>query len=177
MRTLAILALGLAACEGALDFDLEQPIPENTAPGNSTACLASDLLTTPFFQPFALNLDVIAATAAQDTGPAGRVELKSMGLSITATKRPGADVDNFDFLQKIEIFVESKKAGSALVRKKVAALDPVPKGQTEIAIVPVAGEDLLPYINEGANVTASVTATSPCDEESFNGKVVVRVMF
>src|SRR5687768_16820807 len=105
MRTLAVLALGLAACEGALDFDLEQPIPENTAPGDSLLCSGSALLDTPFFQPFAMEIDVNSATQAKDTGPAERVELESLSLDVTPTKQVGDGTpDKFDFLQKIEIF-------------------------------------------------------------------------
>jgi len=176
MRPASLWLAALAGC-GALDFDIQKAIPEQTAPGESFSCTLNDFLDRASIAPFTLDIDVAKETNARDTGPARRLELASLVLDVTATKRPAGDTDNFDFLQKLEIFVESAQAGSALPRARVAVLDPVPRGATHLDVTTDRSVDLLPYTNEGAKITSSAKASAPCDDTSFNGLVVVRVMF
>ena len=171
-----VVALAGTSC-GAVDFDVTSTVPETVLAGDPTTCTLNKLLERAPVNPFVLEVDLERETKARDTGPADRVELKSMSLAITPTRQPAGDVDDFDFLLSLEVFVESARAGSPLPRVKVAELTSVPRGAAQIAVNAVPGVDLLPYINEGARLTSSARGSTPCDDTSLAGSVVVTLMF
>lgn len=67
---------------------------------------------------------------------------------------------NFDFLDEIHILVDSANDAS-LPKKEIATLKPVPKGQTTIELNVVGDVDLLPYINAGAEISATASGRQP----------------
>src|SRR5581483_11013781 len=80
---------------------------------------------------------------------------------------------NFDFVDEIHVFIDSP--GSSLPKKEIANLAPVPKGQTTINLAVTPGIDLLPYINAGAEITATATGRQPSQDFHFDGHVTITV--
>ena len=74
----------------------------------------------------------------------------------------------------MHIFLIPKNAGSSLPTVKIADLKPVPDANT-IRLVPVPNVDMLPYSNEGANITASASGRYPIEDTMYVGHVVVTV--
>jgi hypothetical protein len=143
-----------------VSFDVSQDIPPQTVPGSPLgALLPASLFSIP------VNIDLKAATAGHGTGPATKVTLSSITLTITSPS--GA---KFDFVDSISISISS----SGLPQQEIARLQPVP-GTTTITIPPTGNVDLLPYINAGATITATVSGHAPAADTTFNGKVTVTV--
>jgi hypothetical protein len=154
-------ALGAAGC-GLLSFDVGQDIPGQTVPGSPIgALLPASLFSIP------MNVDIQSETAARGTGPARSAALSSLTLT---TRSPGA---TFEFLSSIAISI-SASGGANLPQKEIARLQPVPATST-IAIPPTPGVDLLPYIKQGATITATASGHMPVSDVSFDGRVVITV--
>jgi hypothetical protein len=95
------------------------------------------------------------------------VTLKSVSLTITSPS--GA---TFDFVDSIAIHISS--ANGNLPDVEIGRLEPVP-GTASITIPPTSGVDLLPYINAGANITATASGHMPASDTTFIGTVVVTI--
>jgi hypothetical protein len=149
----------VAAC-GLIHFDVSQDIPAQTVPGSPLG----GLLPAALFQ-FPLSIDLAQQTAAQKTGPAKSVTLKSITLQVTMPA--GQD---FSFLDSLSISI----GGSGLPDLEIAHLSPVP-AQPQISLTVVPGVDLLPYIKAGATLKASASGHAPAHDVTFDGKVVVTV--
>jgi hypothetical protein len=92
------------------------------------------------------------------------VHMKSFSLIITA---PAGQT--FDFMQSISFTVSTEGKPEALVAK----LDPVPKGQTTIELVPEATLDLAPYVvAPRMTMTTSVKGTRPMQETTVIAELV-----
>jgi hypothetical protein len=154
------VALSAVGC-GLTSFDASQDIPPQTVPGSPLGSLLPSALFS-----FPMNIDVKSETAAQGTGPASSVTLKSIALTISSPT--GA---TFDFVDSISISISS---GSALPEQEIAKLQPVP-ADPSIDIPPVLGVDLLPYINAGATITATASGHMPNADTTFAGSVVVTI--
>lgn len=164
------LALSLPGC-GALRFDINQPIAEQKITGNILAGALGVFLPA----PFALTVNLDQETKARGTGPAQSAGLVALSFQLTRLPNPPRSTDNFDFVDRIEIFVESTKSGSALAKQKVADLIPVPKGQTKIELQCYPSVDLVPYINEGARISSSASGRVPSNDMTFDGLVTIEV--
>jgi hypothetical protein len=79
----------------------------------------------------------------------------------------------FEFLSSIAISI-SASGGANLPQKEIARLQPVPAAST-IAIPATPGVDLLPYIKQGATITATASGHMPASDVSFDGRVVITV--
>lgn len=161
-----MFAVALSGC-GAIAFDLEQAIPEQTVQGSPLGGLLPSFLPT----PFKMTLDVSAETQKRSTGPATSAGLKAISFSATPH---GTATGNFDFVEEIHIFI-STTGNSSLPRVEIATLKPVPKGLKTLDLVVVPGIDLLPYINAGAEVSAQASGTQPIMSFTFDGRVVVTI--
>jgi hypothetical protein len=174
MRALALL-VGAAACAGCglLDFDVAQPIPEQTVPGNAVAAAAGQLIGSggAFPNPLTLNIDLSAQQKAHDTGPIDSVHMKSLSLTIEAA----SPTQNFDWLDEVHIFLDSTKSGTTLPHVEIATLAPVPKGQKTLSFKVNTSVNLKSYIEEGTKLSADATAHVPAMDVKFNGLLVVRV--
>ncbi|MFO0572836.1 MAG: hypothetical protein U1A78_02465 [Polyangia bacterium] len=165
----SLLAIGLGGC-GLIEFDLNEKVPEQRIQGS----LLSGVLPSFLPSPVPLSLDVQAASKAMGTGPVTAASLKSLTFAITATAMPSGDSDDFDFVRSIDVFVESRKQGSALPRVKIADLPSHGSGDKQLSLRTYPEVNLLPYINEGCEISASATGTAPPDDVTFDGQVVVR---
>lgn len=167
---LSLLApLGLAGC-GALDFDVQQNIPEQRVSGSVVSALLGTLIPS----PFPLTIDLAQETKARGTGPVKAAGLKSLSFQITNTASSGS-VHDFSFVQTVEIYIESTKSGTTLTRQKIADLPTPPGAQTKIDLRTFPDINLLPYINEGSRITSVATGTVPPNDVTFNGQIVVHV--
>jgi hypothetical protein len=165
----SLVAIGLGGC-GLIEFDLNEKVPEQRINGS----LLSGVLPSFLPSPVPLNLDVQSASKAMGTGPVTAASLKSLTFSITATAMPSGDSDDFDFVRSIDVFVESRKQGSSLPRVKIADLPSHGSGEKQLSLRTYPEVNLLPYINEGCQISASASGTAPPDDVSFDGQVVVR---
>ncbi len=162
----AVLALAaggsLPGCS-LLSFDVTQQIPAQTVPGSPLGALLPQAL----FQ-IPVNVDIGAATKAMGTGPAQSVTLKAFSLTVTS---PAGGT--FEFLDSISIRVASPN-DSSLPEVEIANLPVVP-AETAISIPPTGGVNLLPYINAGADITATASGHMPAQDVTFNGQLTLKV--
>lgn len=166
---LAALVNVVTGC-GLVEFDIDRQIPEQIVAGNPLGTVLPDL----FGLPIPLDVDLEQETKARDAGPVGKVYLSFLELRITETKRSANDQDNFDFVDRIAIFVRSSKRGSNLPRVKVAEIDPVPQGASKLSFRPT-GANIKPYVEQGAAIESSASGRSPPDDVSFDGKLTITV--
>jgi hypothetical protein len=159
----SLLALG--GC-GLIAFDVDQDLPEQTIQGNPLG----GVLPGAVGSPFALNVDLKTETQKRNTGPASSANLSALRFTATPHAAPAG---NFDFVDEIHVFIDSP--GSPLPKKEIASLKPVPKGQTTINLAVTSGVDLLPYINAGAEITATATGRQPSQDFHFDGHVTITV--
>ena len=163
-------ALTWSGC-GALRFDINQPIPEQKIMGNVLAGVLGAFLPTPFSLPINLEQE----TKSHGTGPAQSAGLTALSFKLTNIPNPPRSSDNFDFVDRIEIYVESVKSGTALTKQKVADLLSVPKGATKLNLQCYPNVDLVPYINEGARISSTASGRVPSNDITFDGLVTIEV--
>ena len=165
MRALALLAL--AAC-GATDFDVSQDVPEQRITGSPLPGILGQILPVP------VAIDIQEQIEARETGPIDAIHLRSLTLSITITAEGDRDLDDFGFIDRVDLFVESSQAGSSLPRVRVASATR-PGAVRSFAFDVVPDVDLLPYVNEGSQMTADGEASVPPDDVTYDGEAVFRV--
>lgn len=166
----ALLAAPLLSGCGVIHFDVERDIPEQEVQGNLATMLLGGLIDN----PIPMEIDLEQETAARDAGVACEARLTELTFRITGTAQGAGDEDDFDFVDRITIFVESRRSSSTLPRELLAELDPVPEGATTLSVRPT-DLDLLPYVEEGAAITASASGSPPPDDVTFDGHYVVEV--
>jgi hypothetical protein len=162
MRLLLLLPL-LTAC-GAVHFDVDSDLDATTVNGSPLGGVLPSFLPN----PVKLNVDLKAEVAKRGTGPAKAAFLKALTLSITPHDAPQG---NFDFIDSVHLFVEA----SGVTKAEVAKLDPVPRSQTKLTFDLIDGVDLLPYINAGAEITATAMGSAPSMTTTFDGHVTIDV--
>jgi hypothetical protein len=150
------------------DFDIDQSVPEQHVQGTSIP----GPLTALF--PIPVNLDVESKIKARETGPIDSVTLSSLALTITATDRPSGDVDDWAFVDTVDVFVESTKQGSTLPKVKIASVA-MPGAVQTMSFVVVSSVNLKPYVDEGSQVDSQGSGTAPSDDVSYDGKAVFTV--
>ena len=155
---------------GSLDFDVQQAIPEQRVPGSALGSLFGTLLPS----PFALTIDLAQETKARGTGPVKAAGLKTLTFQITQTASSGS-VHDFRFVQSVEVNIESTMSGSTLTKQKIADLPTPPGMQPTLTLQTYPDVNLLPYINEGSRITSTASGTSPPNDVTFNGSIVVHV--
>ncbi|MBL8954057.1 MAG: hypothetical protein JNK82_24990 [Myxococcaceae bacterium] len=158
----AALFFTLCSC-GAVSFGVEQDLPRQDIQGSLLGGVLPSFLPT----SSRFTIDLSAEVQKRGTGPARAAYLKTLTLVI-APNTPSA---SFDFLDDVHLFAE----GPGLAKVEIAKLQPVPKGLTTLKFEIVPDVDLLPYINAGATLSASASATQPRTDTSFTGKVEVEV--
>ena len=169
MRYLLLSAcVVLAAGCGITDFDISEPIAEQSVSGNPVPAPIQGLF------PLPLSLELSARIKKQTTGPIDRVTLASLALNITATEQQGDDFDDFAFIDEVHVFVKSALAESGLPRVEIAS--GVAPGQVQnFNFMVESSVDLLPYVEEGAVVESEATGTAPPDAVSYDGQAVFTV--
>ena len=100
--TASLLAPLSLACCGALDFDVQQNIPEQRVSGS----VVSALLVRSF-KSVSLTIDLAQETKARGTGPVKAAGLKSLSFQIT--NMASGSVHDFSFVQTVEIYMKALK--------------------------------------------------------------------
>ncbi len=167
MRCLHVLLPILTSCSIA-DFDIDQRVPDQRVPGSSIPGPLAALFPVP------ISLDLESKIKAMNTGPIDGVTLKSLTLTITATDRPSGDVDDWAFVEQVDVFVESTKSGSTLPRVKIANIS-MPGAVQTMTFDVDSGVNLKPYVDEGSQVNSTGSGTAPSDDVSYDGKAVFTV--
>ena len=165
----ATLAVG-AGC-GAIRFDISQAVPEQRVMGNVLGALLGSFLPS----PFALTVNLEQETKARGTGPAQSAGLKALSFRVTNIANPPRSTDNFDFVDRIEIFIESSKSGSTLTKQKIADLLMVPRGATTLNLQCYPNVDLVPYINEGSRISSTASGRTPAQDVTFDGLITIEI--
>jgi hypothetical protein len=166
MRCAVLLSM-LAGCSIA-DFDVDQAVPEQHVRGTSIPGPLAALF------PIPVSLDLDSKIKARETGPIDGVTLSSLALTITATDRPGGDADDWAFVERVDVYVESTKSGSALPRVRIASVA-MPGAVQTMEFAVESGVNLKPYVDEGSVVNSMGSGTAPSDDVSYDGKAVFTV--
>lgn len=171
LGALGMLALGSLAGCGALRFEISQAVPEQKIMGSLLGSLLGSFIPTPF--PLSINLE--QETKARGTGPAQSAGLKALSFRLTNVPNPPRSTDNFDFVDRIEIFIESAKSGTTLSKQKIADLLTVPRGVQTLNLQCYPNVDLVPYINEGSRISSTAAGKVPSQDVTFDGLITVEV--
>jgi hypothetical protein len=168
MRRLIALTMLVAGC-GIADFDVTQTVPSQMIQGSQTiqGSVVGGILPGLFEMP--LDVTIQSDIQAHDTGPIQEVTLSSMQLVITA---PAGQT--WSFVTSIDVYVASTKSGSTLPKVKVATVVN-PGNVTTMSFTPVPGVNLIPYINEGSQMTADASGSQPSQDVTFDGEAVFHV--
>jgi hypothetical protein len=167
MRYVPLFLTMLMGCS-IVDFDIDQSVPEQRVPGTSIPGPLAALF------PLPVSLDLESKIKARDTGPIDSVTLSSLALTITATDRPSGDADDWAFVEKVEVFVESTKQSSTLPRVKIASVA-MPGAVQTLTFAVESSVNLKPYVDEGSQVNSVGSGTAPSDDVSYDGKAVFTV--
>ncbi|TMQ07376.1 MAG: hypothetical protein E6J90_43515 [Deltaproteobacteria bacterium] len=101
--------LALAGC-GITDFDVEQPVQEQTIQGSGIPAPLAAIF------PLPLSLDLDAKIKAKDTGPIDSVSLSSLSLHITSS------ASDWSFVTSVDVSVSSTRSGTSLPKVKIASV-------------------------------------------------------
>ena len=164
---LAIACMLAAGC-GVADFDIDQPIVEQTIQGSAIPGPLQALF------PIPLNIDISAQIKAMDTGPIDSVTLKSLTLSITKTDEPSGDSDDWSFLMSVDVFVSSTKSGTTLPKVMIAHVG-APGAVRDLKFTLDGNVNLKPYIDEGSQVDGQSSGNAPPDDVSYDGTATFTV--
>jgi len=169
LGTSQAIARALAACLvttmigcGVTDFDVDQPVQQQTIQGSGIPAPLAAIF------PLPLNLDLESKIKAKDTGPIDSVTLSSLTLHISSS---GGD---WSFVTNVDVFVESTKSGTTLPKVKIASVSQPGAVQT-LTFVVEHGVNLKPYIDEGSQVDSSGSGTQPTRDVTFDGKATFTV--
>ena len=175
LATTLLLSLALPACgdEGLVGFTFTEESAEVVVDGRPAVPL--DLPLSDFFPPMRLDVDLQEELASQDTGPASGVFLDALTMEITDAARPDGDEDDFDFIESVDVYVESTMDNTSLERRKIASLADVPTDQTSVDFVIEDGVNLKPYVDEGVRLTIDGSGEQPEDDTSLKSVVTLRV--
>lgn len=166
MRKATYLGVCLSVLGGACslaEFDIEQNIPEQTIQGTPFGVLAQ-------FFDIPIQIEIQAKIKEQETGPIDSITLKSLVFRVTS------DDDDWGFVDSVDLFVDSTKEGSSLSQHVKVAHGDKPGAITSYSLTSVSGVNLLPYVEEGAELTAEAKGSAPPDDVSFAGIATFHVV-
>ncbi len=170
----AAIALIGAGCSDIGNFTVEQKTGEVLVEGSNSPI--NDLLPDNVLPPLGLDFDLQSELEERDADGAEGVYLNALTLTTTDTaKADETDEDNFDFLSKVEFYVESRKSGTELERVLVGSVDPVPTGVETLDVDVDNTINLKPYAQEGLRITTSGNGSVPPDDVTIEGNVVIEV--
>lgn len=150
-------------------FATEFVVPEQVIDGAPRTAR----LREPLDGPVTFAVDINAEAARLDA-TVRSARLQGFTLAITDTACPEKDADDFDFVDRIQIYIQSTRAGSTLPRVLVADLQDVARGTETLSLNIDGGVELLHYIREGAVLTASMRGRRPPDDVSVVGRMFIR---
>lgn len=171
---LIFLLSGCQSCTGIGSFSVTRDTEEVIVEGTNNPL--NDLVGVDVIPAMNLDFDLQNELAKQDAKGASGVFLTGLVMTTTDTARATEDdIDQFDFLNRIEFYVESTSPSSTLEKKLVASLDPVPEGQTELVLETDESVNLKPYAEEGILLTTEGAGTVPDDDVSIVGTVTIEI--
>ncbi|MFU8806259.1 MAG: hypothetical protein ACNA8W_20780 [Bradymonadaceae bacterium] len=161
---LGLIGLTFTACGNLGSFSMTEESDEIVVPGQAMGLLGglADLFPTTI--PMEIDLD--QQLQARDAGPAKSVFLTEIEFVITESKDPNG-TNNFDFIDRVNIEIESRGSGSDLPRKRLAWNDSVQEGQRSFFLDIDGDVDLKPYIEEGLRLRSSANGSAPRNDVSF----------
>lgn len=167
MRSLLLATLALVGC-GVADFDIDEPILEQTVPGSPLPGPLAVLF------PIPLDVNISAKIKEMETGPIDSVTLKALRLTITPTGVASGDTDDWAFVDEIHVFVKSNKSGTTLPRVEIASV--MNPGAVQTLEFTVNDDiDINPYVNEGSTVEGESSGTAPPDDVTYDGEATFTV--
>lgn len=160
-------ALVVSCGEGGIgSFTFEEQSQEVVVEGSAL----NQLPLNPF-GGLKLNINLDQELQARDAGPAEGVFLQELKLSITGTKMPQGDTDNFNFLDSVTIYADA----DGLERKQVATLQDVPQNKQQISLNTESSTNLKPYVEAGMTLEAEADGSVPDDDTSLRALATIRV--
>lgn len=170
---IALLFTGCQNCTGVGSFTVTRDTEEVIVEGSNSPL--NDLLPANVIPALELDFDLQGELEQQDAKGAQAVYLNGLVLRITETSLAEGDEDDFDFLERVEFFVESADRSSDLERVSIAILDPVPDGLTELDLETDDSINLKPYAQEGIVLTSSGRGEVPPDDVSIAAEVTIEI--
>lgn len=172
MKVLLVLAALSASGCGVLDFDISQSLPPQDVAGNPVAAAAGNLIdaTGLFANPFTFDVDYRSEQKARETGPIDAVRLKAFKLTLD----PGSPTQDFDWLEEVHVFIESRRPETTLRRMEIATFLGPQRGKKELDFQ-VTGFNIKPYVDEGTRVSSEARARVPAANVRFGGTVVFKI--
>jgi hypothetical protein len=158
-----MVLLGLAVLGGGCDlaaFDVTENVPAQTIPGNPADGVSPTVLT-------------VSQALTQNDLPGGSgfitaVTLKSATFTITAPAE-----GTFDFVDSLTLSIVSP-SNQVLTETQIAVGHPTPRSST-LALEPIGGVNLLPFVRAGALVNATGAGHQPTIDTTFEGQIVLTV--
>jgi hypothetical protein len=162
MKTLAALMLiAVAGCSVA-DFDVTRAIPSETIAGTGSLPSATSPDTA---QPLDVPLHQVVDSSS--TGFVNSIYLSDLTLDIHST-------GDWSFVQSMDLYIASTMSGTTLPKVVVASAS-APGAVTKLNLAITPDVDLVPYINEGAVLTATATGTQPSHDVTLDGQFTLHV--
>ena len=166
---LFVLPFGLLGCgDGLGSFSFTEESGETVVEGEGAL---GSVLPNGALDVFRLDINLEQELEKRDAKGAKAVYLTDLELQITDTEQPSGDSDNFDFLDSITIDV----AADGQETRQLAVLDPVPEGQTTVALDVDDTIDLKPYIESGMRLETNASGNRPEDDTSLKVVATIRV--
>lgn len=167
MRSLLILPCAVAAFLASgcsvVDFEIEQQTDEVVLQGNLQA----------FQSGLRVPTDIIPSQSWDITLPQepSAIYAERMTLSLTDTIPSARSMTiPFSFIDSLEFWIRSTKVDTKLAAQKIAWTGPPPAGD-EFDLQMNLGLDLVPFIKEGFEVTATLNGRVPAANLSFIGRI------
>jgi len=171
---LIICVLPFASCASCKpgSFTIERKSAESVVDGSPSVL---GLPVVNVLPPMKIDFDLQQELESHDAKGAKSVFLQDLTLKITDTKQPDGDTDNFDFLDHVDVYIESTKDGTDLEKVKIASLADIPSGSQTATFAVEQDVDLKPYIEEGVRLTTKGQGQAPEDDTSLLADVTVLV--
>lgn len=161
----------MACGAGATQFDLTQSFP-----GQRIAGTTAGALTTMLPAPVLLTLDYKGQAVAHNAdGPAVTIAVTGMSLETTVGGSTAASTVPFDFVQSATVYIESTRANSSLARAVIGVQATPPGKITGFNLSTNSGVNILPFLQEGAQLTSTATGSLPGHDVEFTGSITVHV--
>lgn len=167
LAAVLVVASGLIGCE-IVGFNIDEAIDEQVVEGNLIGSLVGFALPIPF------EVDLEEEVASRNTGPVQHVYMRRLYIEITETAMPSGDEDDFDFVDWIEVYVESTDPSTTLPTVLIGSAVDIPSGATRIDF-DIEEVDLKQYIEEGVRVVTTASGSAPPDDVSFDGGMRLHV--
>lgn len=183
-RLSTVTAVLLAGCLGAITvvFNVEEPVPEQTVPGDPL----QELLGDGDFDPVGMDVTMEQEYQQEEFDYVKTLELTALSFSITAdSTNPSVDTledgqpDDFSFIDQIDVVIQANIGGTdqseviAYLNSGDPQLDP---GNSTINLT-TTGVNILDYMEAPGGYTIEIQATGnlPPDDVIFDGLATYRV--